>query len=74
MQFGILTVGDIAPDPVTGRTQTEAGRIRDIVRIARRPDELGLDVFALGEHHDPPFVPSSPPTPAASVTPWWWTT
>lgn len=73
MQFGILAVGDIAPVPVTGRTQTEAGRIRDIVRVARRADELGLDVVALGEHHDPPFVPSSPP-PAASATPWWWTT
>ncbi|MFC4563451.1 CE1758 family FMN-dependent luciferase-like monooxygenase [Nocardiopsis mangrovi] len=61
MQFGIFTVGDIAPDPVTGRTQSEAERIRNIVRIARRADELGLDVFALGEHHNPPFVPSSPP-------------
>jgi putative FMN-dependent luciferase-like monooxygenase len=61
VQFGIFTVGDIAPDPVTGRTQSEAERIRDIVRVARRADELGLDVFALGEHHNPPFVPSSPP-------------
>ena len=61
MQFGIFTVGDIAPDPVTGRTRSEAERLRDIVRVARRADELGLDVFALGEHHNPPFVPSSPP-------------
>ncbi|GLY18032.1 monooxygenase [Kineosporia sp. NBRC 101677] len=61
MQFGIFTVGDIAPDPVTGRTQSEAERIRNIVRLAQHADELGLDVFALGEHHNPPFVPSSPP-------------
>ncbi|MFC3996712.1 CE1758 family FMN-dependent luciferase-like monooxygenase [Nocardiopsis sediminis] len=61
MQFGIFTIGDIAPDPVTGRTQSEAERIRNIVRIARHADELGLDVFALGEHHNPPFIPSSPP-------------
>ncbi|GAA3224006.1 LLM class flavin-dependent oxidoreductase [Pseudonocardia petroleophila] len=67
MQFGIFTVGDIAPDPVTGRTQSEAERIRDIVRIARHADELGLDVFALGEHHNPPFVPSSPPAILAHV-------
>jgi hypothetical protein len=47
VQFGIFTVGDIAPDPVTGRTQSEAERLRDIVRMARRADELGLDVFEL---------------------------
>src|SRR3954451_4680505 len=62
MQFGIFTVGDIAPDPVTGRTQSEAERIQNIVRVAKRADEVELDVFALGEHHNPPFVPSSPTT------------
>ncbi|MBN9795264.1 5,10-methylene tetrahydromethanopterin reductase [Pseudonocardia sp. TMWB2A] len=61
MQFGILTVGDIGADPLTGRTPGEAERLRSIVRLARHADELGLDVFALGEHHNPPFVPSSPP-------------
>ncbi|WP_369374612.1 CE1758 family FMN-dependent luciferase-like monooxygenase [Promicromonospora sp. Populi] len=62
MQFGIFTVGDIAPDPVTGYTQSEAERISNLVRIAQRADEVGLDVFALGEHHNPPFIPSSPTT------------
>src|SRR3954452_24249800 len=67
MQFGIFTVGDIAPDPVTGRTQSEAERIQNIVRVAKRADEVGLDVFALGEHHNPPFVPSSPTTLLAFI-------
>jgi putative FMN-dependent luciferase-like monooxygenase len=62
MQFGIFDVGDIAPDPLTGQTQSEAERIKNLARIAKRADEAGLDVFALGEHHNPPFVPSSPPT------------
>ncbi|MDR6973114.1 CE1758 family FMN-dependent luciferase-like monooxygenase [Leifsonia shinshuensis] len=62
MQFGIFSVGDIAPDPTTGHTQSEAERISNIARIAVRADEVGLDVFALGEHHNPPFVPSSPTT------------
>src|SRR4030088_2813727 len=62
MQFGIFTVGDIAPNPVTGYTQSEAERISNLVRIAQKADEVGLDVFALGEHHNPPFVPSSPTT------------
>ena len=62
MQFGVFTVGDIAPDPTTGYTYSEAERIRNIIRVAQRADEVGLDVFALGEHHNPPFVPSSPTT------------
>ena len=67
MQFGIFTVGDIAPDPTTGYTQSEAERISNIVRVAQRADEVGLDVFALGEHHNPPFVPSSPTTLLAHI-------
>jgi putative FMN-dependent luciferase-like monooxygenase len=67
MQFGIFTVGDIAPNPVTGYTQSEAERIRNIVRVAQRADEVGLDVFALGEHHNPPFIPSSPTTLLAHI-------
>lgn len=62
MQFGIFTVGDLATDPKTGRTPTEHERLRYLVAIARRAEEVGLDVFALGEHHNRPFVPSSPTT------------
>ena len=60
MQFGIFGVGDIAPDPTTGIPRSEAQRIQDTVRIAKAADQLGLDVFAAGEHHNPPFVASSP--------------
>jgi putative FMN-dependent luciferase-like monooxygenase len=33
-----------------------------MVAIARQAEDIGLDVFATGEHHNPPFVPSSPTT------------
>ncbi len=62
MQFGIFSVGDVTPDPVTGRTPTETERITNITRIALATEAAGLDVFATGEHHNPPFVPSSPTT------------
>ncbi|SED31686.1 putative luciferase-like monooxygenase, FMN-dependent, CE1758 family [Streptomyces melanosporofaciens] len=62
MHFGIFTVGDVTTDPTTGTTPTEAERIRATVAIARKAEEVGLDVFATGEHHNPPFVPSSPTT------------
>ncbi|MFF1416235.1 LLM class flavin-dependent oxidoreductase [Streptomyces sp. NPDC058280] len=62
MQFGIFSVGDVTADPTTGRTPTEHERIKAMVAIARKAEEVGLDVFATGEHHNPPFVPSSPTT------------
>ena len=62
MQFGLFTVGDVTPDPTTGRTPSEHERIKAMVTIAVHAEEAGLDVFATGEHHNPPFVPSSPTT------------
>src|SRR6201995_2058355 len=62
MQFGVFTVGDVTPDPVTGTVPTEHERIKAMVAIARQAEDAGLDVFATGEHHNPPFVPSSPTT------------
>ncbi|MET8795418.1 LLM class flavin-dependent oxidoreductase [Nocardia sp. NPDC004568] len=62
MQFGIFSVSDITRDPVTGVTPSEAERIDAIVQIARKTEEVGLDVFAIGEHHNPPFFSSSPTT------------
>src|SRR5690349_13414433 len=62
MQFGIFTVGDVTPDPTTGTAPTEHERIKAMVAIALKAEEVGLDVFATGEHHNPPFVPSSPTT------------
>jgi putative FMN-dependent luciferase-like monooxygenase len=62
VQFGIFTVGDVTTDPTTGRTPSEHERITAMVTIARKAEEVGLDVFATGEHHNRPFVPSSPTT------------
>ena len=62
MQFGVFTVGDITPDPTTGRAVSEGERIRIMTEVALKAEEIGLDVFATGEHHNPPFVPSSPTT------------
>ena len=62
MQFGIFTVGDLTINPTTGHTPSEHDRIMAMVAIAVKAEEVGLDVFAAGEHHNPPFVPSSPTT------------
>ncbi len=62
MQFGIFTVSDVTTDPTTGRTPDDTQRVKDILTIAEHADQAGLDVFATGEHHNPPFVASSPTT------------
>ena len=62
MQFGIFSVGDVTTDPTTGTAPSEAERIDAMLQIALKAEEVGLDVFATGEHHNPPFVPSSPTT------------
>lgn len=67
MQFGLMSVSDITRDPVSGYTPSEAERIRGIVAIAEKAEEVGLDVFAVGEHHNPPFFSSSPTTLLAYI-------
>ena len=67
MQYGLFTVGDVTTDPTTGRTPTENERIKATVAIALKAEEIGLDVFATGEHHNPPFIPSAPTTTLAYI-------
>src|SRR5215207_3274935 len=67
MQFGVFSVSDITADPTTGRAPSEAERIKAVLRIAEKVEEVGLDVFALGEHHNPPFFSSSPTTTLAHL-------
>nr|WP_029145705.1 LLM class flavin-dependent oxidoreductase [Microbacterium luticocti] len=67
MQFGIFSVSDITRDPTTGVTPSEAERIQATLAIARHAEEVGLDVFAIGEHHNPPFWSSSPTTTLAYI-------
>lgn len=60
MEIGVYTFGDILPDPRTGKAPTAREKMRDVVRMAKLADEVGLDVFAVGEHHRLDMVVSSP--------------
>ncbi|MGJ0204316.1 LLM class flavin-dependent oxidoreductase [Leucobacter sp. gxy201] len=60
MEFGIFSVSDVTRDPVSGETPSEAERIQGLAEIAVHAEEVGMDVFAIGEHHNPPFFSSSP--------------
>jgi probable LLM family oxidoreductase len=71
MDLGLYTFAELTPDPRTGRTVTPEQRIADLMEEIRLADEVGLDVFGLGEHHRPDFAVSTPATvlgAAAAVT------
>ncbi|MCL2482455.1 MAG: LLM class flavin-dependent oxidoreductase [Propionibacteriaceae bacterium] len=67
MQFGVYSVADVTRDPVTGIIPSEAERIDAVSRIARMTEEVGLDVFAIGERHHTHHVSSSPTLLLATI-------
>jgi probable LLM family oxidoreductase len=60
MEIGISTFVERTPDPVTKETVSPHQRMRDLMEEVELMDQVGLDVFAVGEHHRPDFVASSP--------------
>ena len=62
MELGIMSFADMRPDTETGAGINAGQRLRDLMEEIKLADELGLDVFGIGEHHRPDFVASSPVT------------
>ncbi len=60
MEIGIYSFADLSPDVQTGQTISPTERMRDIVEEIELADQLGLDVYGLGEHHRPDFISSAP--------------
>jgi probable LLM family oxidoreductase len=60
MELGIYTFAETTPDPATGRTVGPQQRLRDLLEEIELADEVGLDVFGVGEHHRPDFAVSAP--------------
>jgi len=54
MELGVATFADLS----TGVSPQQ--RMRELMEEAELADQLGLDVFAIGEHHRPDFLISSP--------------
>src|SRR5579863_7340716 len=60
MELGLATFADVG-------ALTPAQRMHDLIEEAELADQLGLDVFAVGEHHRPDFLVSSPATVLAAI-------
>src|SRR4051812_40007157 len=60
MELGVYTFAELSPDAATGRAVDAGRRLRDLVEEMELADQVGLDVFGVGEHHRPDFAVSSP--------------
>ncbi|MEK3748150.1 LLM class flavin-dependent oxidoreductase [Paenibacillus sp. FSL E2-8871] len=71
MELGISTFVETTPDVQTGETISHAERLREVVEEIVLAEEVGLDVYGVGEHHRNDYAASSPAVvlaAAASLT------
>ena len=59
-ELGLYSFADRTPDPRTGRLISAEQRSRDLLESIELADQVGLDVFGLGEHHRPDYISSAP--------------
>jgi probable LLM family oxidoreductase len=67
MQIGIDSFVEISLDPSDGGAPDQAQRVRDLLEEIELADQVGLDVFGIGEHHRQEFVASAPPVILAAA-------
>lgn len=60
MEIGISTFVETTPDVHTGKTISHAERLREVVAEIILADQVGLDVFGVGEHHRADYAASTP--------------
>lgn len=60
MELGVYTFGELTKDPATGHLLSPEQRLRDLIEEVELADQVGLDVFGLGEHHRSDYVVSAP--------------
>ncbi len=67
MEIGIYTFAETRVDPETGEQLDAGERVRRLIEEIERADQVGLDVFGVGEHHRPDYAVSSPAIPLAAA-------
>jgi probable LLM family oxidoreductase len=60
MDIGVYTFAELRTDPGTGDLISPARRLRNVIEEIALADQVGLDVFGVGEHHRPDFAVSAP--------------
>src|SRR5678816_3397246 len=60
MELGVYTFAEATPDPDTGKTVSAERRLLDLLEEIELADQVGLDVFGVGEHHRADYAVSTP--------------
>src|SRR3546814_726194 len=60
MELGLYTFADMQPEKGSGGAVNAHQRIKDLLEEIELADQVGLDVFGVGEHHRPDYAVSSP--------------
>ncbi|RYF96151.1 MAG: LLM class flavin-dependent oxidoreductase, partial [Chitinophagaceae bacterium] len=67
MQFGLSTFGEVIPEAGPGNAANAHRRIQEMIAEVKLADQLGLDVYAVGEHHRADYVVSAPEVVLAAM-------
>ena len=67
MELGLYTFADMLPDVDKNRGRYTHERLTNLMEEIRLADQLGLDVFGIGEHHRPDYAVSAPSTILAAA-------
>ena len=67
MEIGVYTFAELQEDPLDGHVISAEQRMRDLVEEAVLAEEVGLDVFGVGEHHREDLIVSSPAVVLAAI-------
>lgn len=60
MELGLTSFAETHPDPVTGEAMDAGERLRNVIAEVEKAEEVGLDVYGLGEHHRIDMAASAP--------------
>lgn len=60
MELGLYTFADVAPNTTVGQPLAPVERIKNLIEEIELADQVGLDVFGIGEHHRPDYAASAP--------------
>jgi probable LLM family oxidoreductase len=67
MEIGLYTFGELTPHWVDGKPISAQQRLREVLAAAKLADQVGLDVFAVGEHHRLDFSIAATPVVLAAI-------
>lgn len=59
-EIGLYSFVELTPDPLTGKMISPVERMQQLLESMELADQVGLDVYAIGEHHRPEYLSSAP--------------